>query len=111
MANKTYIDRNGYRRFTNSKKLVHRYVAEKKLGRKLRKGEVVHHKDRDKLNNSSFNLWVFANQEEHDRIHKIDAKRHGKKVSYKGFEKHENSGCFVLFIIAISLFSFLKIMI
>jgi len=105
MGNKTYIGRKGYRRFIDSNKLVYRCVAEKKLGRKLRKGEVVHHKDRNKLNNSSCNLWVFANQKEHDRIHKIDTKKHGKKVSYKGFEKHENSGCLVLFIITISLFS------
>ena len=62
-------------------------MAEKKLGRKLRSGEVVHHKDRDKTNNSKDNLWVFKNQEEHDRAHRIDAKRHGKEASYKGFKK------------------------
>ena len=106
MGNKTYIDKKGYRRFIDSNKLVHRYVAEKKLGRKLRKGEVVHHKDRNKLNNSSYNLWVFANQKEHDRIHKIDSKRHGKKASYKGFEKEENSGCMLVFLfIFIVIFS------
>jgi hypothetical protein len=68
--NKTYIDQNGYRRFTDSDKLVHRYVVEKELGRKLYPGEVVHHKNRNKLDNSPGNLQVFASQEEHDKEHR-----------------------------------------
>jgi hypothetical protein len=67
---KTYIDENGYRRFSDSNKLVHRYVVEKKIGRKLRQGEIVHHKNRNKLDNSPENLEVFANQEEHEKHHK-----------------------------------------
>lgn len=40
--------------------LEHRYVMEKKLGRKLVKGENVHHKDGNKENNHPDNLelWV-----------------------------------------------------
>lgn len=49
----------------------HRLIAEFKLGRKLRAGEVVHHKDRDSLNNSSANLVVMA-KEDHDRLHAAD---------------------------------------
>lgn len=82
---KTYVDQDGYRRFKDSDTLVHRWVAEKKLGRRLKPGEVVHHKDRNKLNNSPENLWVFKNQKEHDRAHRIDAKKHGAKASYQGF--------------------------
>jgi len=67
---KTYIDQNGYRRFTDTNKAVHRWVIEKKLGRELYPGEVVHHINRNKLDNSPNNLQVFANQEEHDRVHK-----------------------------------------
>jgi hypothetical protein len=67
---KTYIDENGYRRFSDSNKLVHRYVVEKKIGRKLRQGEIVHHINRNKLDNSPENLEVFANQEEHEKHHK-----------------------------------------
>lgn len=66
---KTYIDDNGYRRFKDSNKLVHRYVMEKKLGRKLKQGEIVHHINRNKLDNSPENLEVFACQEEHERHH------------------------------------------
>lgn len=101
MNYKTYIDNRGYRRYTDTDKLVHRNVAEKKLGRALKKGEVVHHKDRNKLNNAPDNLWVFKNQEEHDRIHKWDAIRFGKKASYLGFEKRDESGCMVTLTIGL----------
>lgn len=47
----------------------HRIVMEKMIGRKLRKGEVVHHEDRDKRNNSPENLKLFASQAEHAAWH------------------------------------------
>lgn len=56
----------------DSEKLVHRWVAEKKLGRPLKPWERVHHKDRNKRNNSPDNLWVFKNQKQHWRAHKRD---------------------------------------
>jgi hypothetical protein len=40
-------------------------VEEKKLGRKLKPGEVVHHKDGNPLNNSRGNLKVYPNQSIH----------------------------------------------
>lgn len=46
----------------------HRTVAENKLGRKLLTGEIVHHKDGDKWNNSPDNLEVVT-QAEHMRLH------------------------------------------
>ncbi len=33
---KTYLDKRGYKRFKDSNTSVHRWVAEKKLGRKLK---------------------------------------------------------------------------
>ena len=48
---------------------THRRVAEKILGRKLRPGETVHHKDRKKRNNSPSNLQVFSSQSEHVKYH------------------------------------------
>jgi len=69
---KTYIDKNGYRRFTDSGKLVSRWIAEKKLRRKLDDDEVVHHKNRDKEDNRRSNLWVCMNQDEHESYHEGD---------------------------------------
>lgn len=75
---KTYIDKDGYKRYRNSNKLVHRYVAERNLGRKLRTGEVVHHKNRNKRDNRRKNLKVFKSQKDHHRIHKKDKKKTGR---------------------------------
>jgi len=69
LLKKTYIDNNGYLRFNSSGKLVHRWVAEKNIGRRLRPDEVVHHKDGNKLNNSPNNLQVFSSQDEHHSLH------------------------------------------
>lgn len=47
----------------------HRLVAEQILGRPLRKGEVVHHIDRNRRNNDPKNLMIFASQAEHVQWH------------------------------------------
>ncbi len=59
----TYIDDKGYERFCESGKLVHRHVAEKKLGRKLKGWEVVRHRNGDKLDNRPVNLYINRKQE------------------------------------------------
>lgn len=48
----------------------HRTVAEQILGRPLKKGEVVHHINRNKKDNRPENLMIFASQAEHARWHK-----------------------------------------
>lgn len=60
---------------------MHRVVAEEMLGRALLPGEIVHHKDGDKWNNSSENLEVMT-QAEHARIHCLE-RWHGKKSDDK----------------------------
>lgn len=48
---------------------LHRVIAEQKIGRKLRRGEVVHHIDGNMRNNTPENIAVLKNQAEHARIH------------------------------------------
>jgi hypothetical protein len=47
---------------------LHRLIAEKTIGRPLKKGEIVHHIDGDKRNNTPENLMIMT-QAEHARIH------------------------------------------
>lgn len=46
----------------------HRAIMEEKLGRKLRPGELVHHKDENKKNNDPDNLEVMSHQA-HSALH------------------------------------------
>lgn len=48
----------------------HRVVAEKKLGRRLLPGEIVHHKDENKQNNGPENLEVVTGNAEHLLLHR-----------------------------------------
>ena len=65
MANK----KSYYPRF-KSGVLVHRHVAAKKLGRKLKPSEEVHHKDRNTRNFSPSNLQVFPTRAAHRKQHR-----------------------------------------
>ncbi|PIO07907.1 hypothetical protein COU59_02520 [Candidatus Pacearchaeota archaeon CG10_big_fil_rev_8_21_14_0_10_34_12] len=67
MGNFFYDDK-GYPRYRKSNKLVHRVVAEKKIGRKLRDNEVVHHQDGDVKNFSRKNLGVMS-RPFHTKLH------------------------------------------
>ncbi|MGY5876419.1 MAG: HNH endonuclease [Candidatus Thorarchaeota archaeon] len=69
MTGKTYRDTQGYLRFKDSGKSVHRWKAEKKLRRKLRPGEVVHHKNRIKSDNRYGNLEILGSRLEHRARH------------------------------------------
>ena len=66
-SRKTYTTKKGYSRFKDSGKYVHRWAEEKKLGRKLKHDEVVHHKDGNPSNNAPGNLKLYRNQREHMR--------------------------------------------
>jgi len=65
---KIYTDCKGYPRYTDTKELVHKKVAEKQIGRELRSHEVVHHKDGDKTNFRRENLRV-TSRSHHSKMH------------------------------------------
>lgn len=56
-------------------KHAHRRIAEAILGRPLKKGEVVHHIDGNKLNNDPANLEVLPSQSEHCKVHGFGKKK------------------------------------
>lgn len=71
-ASKAIIDTRGYTILNDIDKgqsMMHRSVAEKKYGVPLKKGQVVHHIDGDKRNNSESNLFLCHSNSEHSSIH------------------------------------------
>jgi len=52
----------------------HVLIAERLLGRPLQKGEIVHHKDFDKFNNSDDNLLVPISRQEHQQLPEYQAR-------------------------------------
>lgn len=58
---------------------LHRLLMEKKLGRFLKKTEVVHHVDGNKKNNNIENLYLFDSLSAHGKHHRI-LQRYGRKL-------------------------------
>ena len=77
-------NRQGYvREYINGKYVFqHRLVVERAIGRKLRDDEIIHHKDRDKSNNSLDNLEILSSSE-HTKIHESELKN-AKKAEADG---------------------------
>lgn len=61
----------GYIRINVNGKRVfqHRYIMEQHIGRKLKRNEVVHHINHNKIDNQIKNLKLFKNQAEHIHTH------------------------------------------
>ncbi len=63
-----YIDEKGYPRFKDTRELVHRKVAAKKIGGTIYRENVVHHKDGNKRNFRRDNLQVMS-RSKHSKHH------------------------------------------
>lgn len=77
-VNGTTINVAGYKLIKVGDKYLyeHRLVMEEFLGRKLKKDEVVHHRDENRLNNDISNLELLEKRE-HDRYHTTQRHRKG----------------------------------
>ena len=70
ITRKPFIQAGYYRQYVDGKRVwTHRYEAEKKIGRKLKPSEPVHHIDGDKLNNNHENLYVCKDKSDHGKVH------------------------------------------
>jgi hypothetical protein len=77
------LNANGYISVQVNNKAVyeHRHIMEKKIGRKLRRDEHVHHKNGDRLDNRIENLELLSGRE-HNRQHMLEG--HAKRISILG---------------------------
>ena len=73
-----YLDRNGYWTIhapdhpnanSNRRVVEHRLVAEKMIGRFLKKEEMVHHINHNRQDNSPYNLYLCKDAKEHKELH------------------------------------------
>ncbi|HSW57882.1 MAG TPA: HNH endonuclease signature motif containing protein [Dehalococcoidales bacterium] len=106
--NYTYTDENGYLRYSDSNYLVHRRIKEKEIGRRLVKGEIVHHKNGNKQDNKPENLELLTAKEHYKKhvVPILEERREAKineKVTPVIASKVIRSFCFG-FIIAGAIF-------
>lgn len=65
---------------------IHRILMEEKIGRLLKIGEIVHHINGDRCNNSKENLILLRNHYSHKRLHDF-ARRHDVSIGLLKFDQ------------------------
>jgi hypothetical protein len=86
--NEKRINKKGHSKFKKKRHRFHRFITEKRLNKKLKRKESVHHKDHDRLNNKPNNLEVML-EIDHLKLHpriatRPDDKRHLWRETRKG---------------------------
>lgn len=77
------------------------------MGRRLRSGEVVHHTNHNKRDNSEENLYICSSQREHEKIHRLDIIL-GKGI---GIELINKRTCFDIEIIQLIIKAFIVVIV
>ena len=83
-AQEGYVNDGGYRViYVDGRKILeHRAIMETNLGRRRRAGEIVHHKNAEKLDNRYDNLELMSNAK-HSRDHVTERWEHARRVGIK----------------------------
>lgn len=68
--------------------LLHRYIMQYSLGRKLKKGEIIHHRDGDPLNNKLENLELVKSHSKHLSDHQSERLKKIINCGYCGNHFH-----------------------
>ena len=87
ILNKIFVDQNGYPRWKDSGKLVHRTMAAIKVGGRIFRGMIVHHIDGNKMNFRKSNLWILS-RSAHASLHARQRKHAAMLMKSKTLSPH-----------------------
>ncbi len=82
VKNGVWLDRDGYAQI-NSSKRIHRLVVEKMIGKPIPKGNVVDHKNRNRLDNRRSNLRLCTVKDNNRNVSKVKGSSRYKGVYWK----------------------------
>lgn len=82
-----------HKAMSNGMVYEHILIAEEILGRELKETEVVHHKDRNRMNNKKSNLMIFKTNSDHAKYHMTNKCEKTEDGTYIGIGDDELYKC------------------